>query len=270
MRTPVSTYRIQITEDFDLHEAARVLPYLHDLGVDWVYLSPLLAAEAHSNHGYDVVRPRPHRRRPGAGCRAGGGVGRGAPPRDGRAGRHRAQPHRRRHAGDNAVVVGRADARAGLASYADGLRHRLGGRRRPGAHPGRRRRRPDATTARSRTSRVEAGRAALPRPRASRSRPARRRARGGRRRARPHRAGRARPPALRAGVRGAMADDGLNYRRFFAVNTPRRDARRGPRGFAETHARSGGGSARASSTACGSTTPTACATPSATSTTSPS
>ena len=54
MRTPVSTYRIQITEDFDLHEAARVLPYLHDLGVDWVYLSPLLAAEAHSNHGYDV------------------------------------------------------------------------------------------------------------------------------------------------------------------------------------------------------------------------
>ncbi len=54
MRTPVSTYRIQITEDFDLHEAAGTLSYLHDLGVDWVYLSPLLAAEAHSNHGYDV------------------------------------------------------------------------------------------------------------------------------------------------------------------------------------------------------------------------
>ncbi|PUA82927.1 malto-oligosyltrehalose synthase [Nocardioides currus] len=54
MRTPVSTYRLQITEDFDLHAAAHVLPYLHDLGVDWVYLSPLLAAEAHSNHGYDV------------------------------------------------------------------------------------------------------------------------------------------------------------------------------------------------------------------------
>ena len=54
MRTPVSTYRLQITEDFDLHAAAHVLPYLHDLGVDWVYLSPLLAAESHSNHGYDV------------------------------------------------------------------------------------------------------------------------------------------------------------------------------------------------------------------------
>ncbi|WP_246210383.1 malto-oligosyltrehalose synthase [Nocardioides piscis] len=54
MRAPVSTYRLQITDDFDLHAAAHVLPYLHDLGVDWVYLSPLLAAESQSNHGYDV------------------------------------------------------------------------------------------------------------------------------------------------------------------------------------------------------------------------
>ena len=55
MRTPTNTYRLQITEDFDLHEAARRLPYLRDLGVDWVYLSPILAAEPGSNHGYDVV-----------------------------------------------------------------------------------------------------------------------------------------------------------------------------------------------------------------------
>ncbi|GAA1948629.1 malto-oligosyltrehalose synthase [Nocardioides panacihumi] len=55
MRVPVSTYRLQITRDFDLFEAARRLPYLHDLGVDWVYLSPLLAAEPGSDHGYDVV-----------------------------------------------------------------------------------------------------------------------------------------------------------------------------------------------------------------------
>src|SRR4051812_17610667 len=54
-RTPVSTYRLQITADFDLFEAARRLPYLRDLGVDWVYLSPLLEAEAGSEHGYDVV-----------------------------------------------------------------------------------------------------------------------------------------------------------------------------------------------------------------------
>jgi (1->4)-alpha-D-glucan 1-alpha-D-glucosylmutase len=54
-RTPRSTYRLQITADFDLFEAARRLPYLHDLGVDWVYLSPILVAEPGSTHGYDVV-----------------------------------------------------------------------------------------------------------------------------------------------------------------------------------------------------------------------
>jgi len=52
---PRSTYRLQLTSDFDLFEAARRLPYLHDLGVDWVYLSPVLAAEAGSEHGYDVA-----------------------------------------------------------------------------------------------------------------------------------------------------------------------------------------------------------------------
>ena len=52
---PRSTYRLQITPDFDLFEAAGRLSYLHDLGVDWVYLSPLLAAEPGSDHGYDVV-----------------------------------------------------------------------------------------------------------------------------------------------------------------------------------------------------------------------
>ena len=55
MRVPTSTYRLQITSGFDLFEAARRLPYLHELGVDWVYLSPLLAAEPGSDHGYDVV-----------------------------------------------------------------------------------------------------------------------------------------------------------------------------------------------------------------------
>ena len=54
-RTPHSTYRLQVSPDFDLHAAARVLPYLRDLGVDWVYLSPLLASEPGSTHGYDVV-----------------------------------------------------------------------------------------------------------------------------------------------------------------------------------------------------------------------
>lgn len=56
MRAPTSTYRLQITADLDLFEAARLLPYLHDLGADWVYLSPILEAEPGSTHGYDVIR----------------------------------------------------------------------------------------------------------------------------------------------------------------------------------------------------------------------
>jgi (1->4)-alpha-D-glucan 1-alpha-D-glucosylmutase len=52
---PRTTYRLQVRESFDLHEAARRLPYLHALGVDWVYLSPLLEAEPGSDHGYDVI-----------------------------------------------------------------------------------------------------------------------------------------------------------------------------------------------------------------------
>jgi (1->4)-alpha-D-glucan 1-alpha-D-glucosylmutase len=55
MRTPVSTYRLQITAEHTLDEAVTVLPYLHRLGVDWVYLSPLLKAHQGSDHGYDVV-----------------------------------------------------------------------------------------------------------------------------------------------------------------------------------------------------------------------
>jgi malto-oligosyltrehalose synthase/malto-oligosyltrehalose trehalohydrolase len=54
-RVPASTYRLQVTEGFDLLEAARTLAYLHDLGVDWVYLSPVLASESGSDHGYDVA-----------------------------------------------------------------------------------------------------------------------------------------------------------------------------------------------------------------------
>ena len=54
-KVPASTYRLQISEDFDLFEATSHLSYLHELGVDWVYLSPLLAAEPGSNHGYDVI-----------------------------------------------------------------------------------------------------------------------------------------------------------------------------------------------------------------------
>ena len=57
MRTPLSTYRLQIRPSFTLHDAAALVPYLADLGVDWVYLSPILTAEEGSDHGYDVVDP---------------------------------------------------------------------------------------------------------------------------------------------------------------------------------------------------------------------
>lgn len=55
MRIPKSTYRLQISEEFDLVAAAKVLAYLRELGVDWVYLSPILASGTGSEHGYDVA-----------------------------------------------------------------------------------------------------------------------------------------------------------------------------------------------------------------------
>jgi (1->4)-alpha-D-glucan 1-alpha-D-glucosylmutase len=57
MRTPASTYRLQIRKGFTLFDAAEQVPYLKSLGVDWVYLSPILTAEQGSDHGYDVTDP---------------------------------------------------------------------------------------------------------------------------------------------------------------------------------------------------------------------
>ncbi|MGK7223366.1 malto-oligosyltrehalose synthase [Kocuria flava] len=57
MRTPTSTYRLQITSDLTLDRAAGLVDYLHDLGADWVYLSPVLRAVGGSDHGYDVASP---------------------------------------------------------------------------------------------------------------------------------------------------------------------------------------------------------------------
>ncbi|MGY2745495.1 malto-oligosyltrehalose synthase [Arthrobacter sp. UYCu723] len=57
MRTPVSTYRLQIRSGFTLQDAAETVPYLKSLGVDWIYLSPILTAEKGSDHGYDVTAP---------------------------------------------------------------------------------------------------------------------------------------------------------------------------------------------------------------------
>src|SRR5215218_4515292 len=55
---PHSTYRLQVNSAFDLHAAAGIADYLHQLGVDWMYLSPILTAANGSDHGYDVVDHR--------------------------------------------------------------------------------------------------------------------------------------------------------------------------------------------------------------------
>jgi (1->4)-alpha-D-glucan 1-alpha-D-glucosylmutase len=52
------TYRLQLTPDFDFRDARQIaVPYLKDLGVSHLYLSPSLQARHGSQHGYDVVDP---------------------------------------------------------------------------------------------------------------------------------------------------------------------------------------------------------------------
>jgi (1->4)-alpha-D-glucan 1-alpha-D-glucosylmutase len=54
---PVSTYRLQLNRDFPFATATQLVPYLRRLGVDWLYLSPIFAAQPGSQHGYDVIDP---------------------------------------------------------------------------------------------------------------------------------------------------------------------------------------------------------------------
>jgi (1->4)-alpha-D-glucan 1-alpha-D-glucosylmutase len=54
---PVATYRLQLRPGFGFAEAAGLVPYLAELGVSHLYLSPLLQAAAGSLHGYDVADP---------------------------------------------------------------------------------------------------------------------------------------------------------------------------------------------------------------------
>ncbi|WP_159794240.1 malto-oligosyltrehalose synthase [Puerhibacterium puerhi] len=54
-RTPTSTYRLQLGPDLSFDGAREALPYLDALGVTDLYLSPVLQAAPGSTHGYDVV-----------------------------------------------------------------------------------------------------------------------------------------------------------------------------------------------------------------------
>jgi (1->4)-alpha-D-glucan 1-alpha-D-glucosylmutase len=52
-----AVYRLQLTPEFGFREAREIVPYLRDLGVSHLYLSPSLQARRASTHGYDVVDP---------------------------------------------------------------------------------------------------------------------------------------------------------------------------------------------------------------------
>ncbi|HEY0992894.1 MAG TPA: malto-oligosyltrehalose synthase, partial [Kofleriaceae bacterium] len=54
---PRATYRLQLHPGFTFADAAAAVPYLAELGVSHLYLSPVLAAAPGSTHGYDVVDP---------------------------------------------------------------------------------------------------------------------------------------------------------------------------------------------------------------------
>ena len=50
-----STYRLQLHAGFGFADAAAAVPYLADLGVTHLYLSPVLQAAPGSMRGYDVL-----------------------------------------------------------------------------------------------------------------------------------------------------------------------------------------------------------------------
>src|SRR3954468_3407959 len=52
-----ATYRLQLGPELTFADARRLVPYLRDLGVSHLYLSPSLQARSGSTHGYDVVDP---------------------------------------------------------------------------------------------------------------------------------------------------------------------------------------------------------------------
>jgi (1->4)-alpha-D-glucan 1-alpha-D-glucosylmutase len=52
-----ATYRLQLGTDLDFAAARELVPYLKDLGVSHLYLSPSFQARPGSTHGYDVTDP---------------------------------------------------------------------------------------------------------------------------------------------------------------------------------------------------------------------
>ncbi|MCO6440304.1 MAG: malto-oligosyltrehalose synthase [Nitrococcus mobilis] len=55
LTVPIATYRLQFNRDFTFAQAARLIAYLHDLGISHCYASPYLKARPGSLHGYDII-----------------------------------------------------------------------------------------------------------------------------------------------------------------------------------------------------------------------
>jgi (1->4)-alpha-D-glucan 1-alpha-D-glucosylmutase len=54
---PIATYRVQLTRNFGFDDAAAIVPYLKSLGISHLYASPVFTAKPGSTHGYDVIDP---------------------------------------------------------------------------------------------------------------------------------------------------------------------------------------------------------------------
>ena len=52
-----ATYRLQLGPDLAFAQRPGLVPYLRELGVSHLYLSPVLQARRGSTHGYDVIDP---------------------------------------------------------------------------------------------------------------------------------------------------------------------------------------------------------------------
>ncbi len=57
LRIPVASYRLQMNGQLRFEDARLLVPYLHNLGITDLYLSPILQARSKSMHGYDVTDP---------------------------------------------------------------------------------------------------------------------------------------------------------------------------------------------------------------------
>ena len=57
MKPLTATLRLQFHSDFTLDHAVPLVPYFAQLGISYLYASPILKARAGSRHGYDVVDP---------------------------------------------------------------------------------------------------------------------------------------------------------------------------------------------------------------------